>query len=274
MQQSELAGAVAIVTGAGQGIGAAVTRALVAAGAVVAAVDRNPGPLAELADELSDRPVAAAPGGAASGGPVHPYLLDVSDAAAVESTVELMESQLGPIGILVNVAGILRVAPAVELTDQDWADSFAVNTTGVFHTTRAVGRRMAERGGGAIVTVGSNAAGVPRTGMAAYAASKAAATMYTRCLGLELGRSGVRCNIVSPGSTDTEMQRGLWGDDAAAAERRVIDGDPTSYRVGIPLGRIAQPADIAEAVAFLVSDRARHITMHDLYVDGGATLRA
>ncbi|WP_406088218.1 2,3-dihydro-2,3-dihydroxybenzoate dehydrogenase [Kitasatospora purpeofusca] len=274
VQQSELAGAVAIVTGAGQGIGAAVTRALVAAGAVVAAVDRNPGPLAELADELSDRPVAAAPGGAASGGPVHPYLLDVSDAAAVESTVELMESQLGPIGILVNVAGILRVAPAVELTDQDWADSFAVNTTGVFHTTRAVGRRMAERGGGAIVTVGSNAAGVPRTGMAAYAASKAAATMYTRCLGLELGRSGVRCNIVSPGSTDTEMQRGLWGDDAAAAERRVIDGDPTSYRVGIPLGRIAQPADIAEAVAFLVSDRARHITMHDLYVDGGATLRA
>ncbi|MCX4688826.1 2,3-dihydro-2,3-dihydroxybenzoate dehydrogenase [Kitasatospora purpeofusca] len=274
MQQSELAGAVAMVTGAGQGIGAAVTRALVAAGAVVAAVDRNPGPLAELADELSARPAGTAPGGATSGGPVHPYLLDVSDAAAVESTVELMESQLGPIGILVNVAGILRVAPALELTDQDWADSFAVNTTGVFHTTRAVGRRMAERGGGAIVTVGSNAAGVPRTGMAAYAASKAAATMYTRCLGLELGRSGVRCNIVSPGSTDTEMQRGLWGDDAAAAERRVIDGDPTSYRVGIPLGRIARPADIAEAVAFLVSDRARHITMHDLYVDGGATLRA
>ncbi|MDY0811909.1 2,3-dihydro-2,3-dihydroxybenzoate dehydrogenase [Kitasatospora purpeofusca] len=274
MQQSELAGAVAMVTGAGQGIGAAVTRALVAAGAVVAAVDRNPGPLAELADELSDRPVGPVQGGGASGGPVHPYLLDVSDAAAVESTVELMESQLGPVGILVNVAGILRVAPAVELTDQDWADSFAVNTTGVFHTTRALGRRMAERGGGAIVTVGSNAAGVPRTGMAAYAASKAAATMYTRCLGLELGRSGVRCNIVSPGSTDTEMQRGLWQDDAAAAERRVIDGDPTSYRVGIPLGRIAQPADIAEAVTFLVSDRARHITMHDLYVDGGATLRA
>ncbi|MER5354561.1 2,3-dihydro-2,3-dihydroxybenzoate dehydrogenase [Kitasatospora sp. NPDC002551] len=269
MQQSELAGAVAIVTGAGQGIGAAVTRALVAAGAVVAAVDRNPGPLTVLADE-----VAGEAGGPAASGPVHPYLLDVSDAAAVESTVALIEDQLGPVGILVNVAGILRAAPVVELTDQDWADTFAVNTTGVFHASRAVGRRMAERGGGAIVTVGSNAAGVPRTGMAAYAASKAAATMFTRCLGLELGRSGVRCNIVSPGSTDTEMQRALWHDDAAAAEQRVIDGDPASYRVGIPLGRIAQPADIAEAVAFLVSDRARHITMHDLYVDGGATLRA
>ncbi|MFC5662250.1 2,3-dihydro-2,3-dihydroxybenzoate dehydrogenase [Kitasatospora misakiensis] len=274
VQQSELAGAVAMVTGAGQGIGAAVTRALVAAGATVAAVDRNPGPLAELADELSGRPGDPASGGPASGGPVHPYLLDVSDAAAVESTVELMERQLGPVGILVNVAGILRAAPAVELTDRDWADTFAVNTTGVFHTSRALGRRMAERGGGVIVTVGSNAAGVPRTGMAAYAASKAAATMFTRCLGLELGRSGVRCNIVSPGSTDTEMQRALWQDDAEAAERRVIDGDPADYRVGIPLGRIAQPADVAEAVAFLVSDRARHITMHDLYVDGGATLRA
>ncbi|MFE6865083.1 2,3-dihydro-2,3-dihydroxybenzoate dehydrogenase [Kitasatospora sp. NPDC057692] len=266
VQQSELAGAVAMVTGAGQGIGAAVTRALVAAGAVVAAADRNPGPLTALADELSGRPDAH--------GPVHPYLLDVSDAAAVESTVDLIEGQLGPVGILVNVAGILRAAPAIELSDQDWADTFAVNTTGVFHTSRAVGRRMAARGGGVIVTVGSNAAGVPRTGMAAYAASKAAATMFTRCLGLELGRSGVRCNIVSPGSTDTEMQRALWHDDAAAAEQRVIDGDPASYRVGIPLGRIAQPADIAEAVAFLVSDRARHITMHDLYVDGGATLRA
>ncbi|MFJ2776787.1 MULTISPECIES: 2,3-dihydro-2,3-dihydroxybenzoate dehydrogenase [unclassified Kitasatospora] len=260
-----------MVTGAGQGIGAAVTRALVAAGAVVAAVDRNPGPLAALADELAGASVHGSDG---VGRPVRPYVLDVTDAAAVEAAVSLMESQLGPLGILVNVAGILRAAPAVELSDEDWVDTFAVNTNGVFHTCRAVGRRMAERGTGAIVTVGSNAAGVPRTGMAAYAASKAAATMFTRCLGLELARSGVRCNIVSPGSTDTDMQRALWQGDAGAAEQRVIDGDPAGYRVGIPLGRIAAPADIAEAVAFLVSDRARHITMHDLYVDGGATLRA
>lgn len=258
-QQSEFAGTVAMITGAGQGIGAAVVRALVAEGAVVAAVDRNRGGLDAL--------VAGAPA-------VRPYVLDVSDGQAVEEVVELIESQLGPIGVLVNVAGILRTAPVVELTDGDWADTFAVNSTGVFHTGRAVGRRMAARGRGAIVTVGSNAAGVPRAGMAAYAASKAAATMFTRCLGLELARSGVRCNVVSPGSTDTEMQRALWGEDAEAAERRVIEGDLGAWRVGIPLGRIAAPADIAEAVVFLASDRARHITMHDLYVDGGATLRA
>ncbi|MFF0408954.1 2,3-dihydro-2,3-dihydroxybenzoate dehydrogenase [Kitasatospora sp. NPDC004745] len=248
-----------MVTGAGQGIGAAVARALAAEGAVVAAVDRNPGALAALAEHTAA---------------VHPYELDVSDARAVEAAVDGIERRLGPVDVLVNVAGILRTAPAVELTDQDWADTFAVNTTGVFHTCRTVGGRMAGRGRGAVVTVGSNAAGVPRAGMAAYAASKAAATMFTRCLGLELARSGVRCNIVSPGSTDTAMQRALWGEDAEAAERRVVEGDPGSWRVGIPLGRIAAPADIAEAVVFLASDRARHITMHDLYVDGGATLRA
>lgn len=95
--------------------------------------------------------------------------------------------------------------------------------------------------------------------------------MFTKCLGLELARSGVRCNIVAPGSTDTAMQRALWTDPGA--EARVIDGDPSTYRTGIPLGRIAEPADIADAVAFLASDRARHITLQELYVDGGATLR-
>ncbi|MEV7024330.1 2,3-dihydro-2,3-dihydroxybenzoate dehydrogenase [Kitasatospora sp. NPDC093558] len=262
MLQSELAGTVALVTGAARGIGAAVVRALVAEGAVVAAADRDAGALAVLAEESPA---------------IRPYVLDVTDAAAVEAFVASAEARLGPLGALVNVAGILRVGPAVELSDREWADTFAVNSAGVFHTCRAVGRRMAGRGAGAIVTVGSNAAGVPRAGMAAYAASKAAATMFTRCLGLELGRSGVRCNIVSPGSTDTAMQRALWGDDAESAEaarQRVIDGDPAAWRVGIPLGRIAAPADVAEAVLFLVSDRARHVTMHDLYVDGGATLRA
>ncbi|CAM5269450.1 2,3-dihydro-2,3-dihydroxybenzoate dehydrogenase OS=Streptomyces microflavus OX=1919 GN=dhbA_1 PE=3 SV=1 [Streptomyces microflavus] len=146
-----------------------------------------------------------------------------------------------------------------------------MNTTGVFHVSQSVAPLMVTRKSGCIVTVGSNAAGIPRTGMAAYAASKAAAAMFTRCLGLELPRSGVRCDIVAPGSTDTAMQRALWTDPGA--EARVIDGNPSTSRTGIPLGRIAEPADIADAVAFLASDRARHITLQELYVDGGATLR-
>ncbi|MCA6090790.1 2,3-dihydro-2,3-dihydroxybenzoate dehydrogenase [Streptomyces sp. SCA3-4] len=259
VEQSELAGRTALVTGAGQGIGEAVTRALVARGARVAAVDAAPDGIEKLAAEFGADVLAH-------------YAADVSDGKAVEAVVDDVERTFGPLDILVNVAGVLRTSPVVEISDEDWERTFAVNSTGVFNASRAAARRMGERRSGCIVTVGSNAAGVPRTSMAAYAASKAAATMFTKCLGLELARSGVRCNVVSPGSTDTAMQRSLWPDEQAPA--RVIDGDPASYRVGIPLGRIADPSDVADAVLFLVSDRARHITMHDLYVDGGATLRA
>lgn len=205
-------------------------------------------------------------------GRVVPFVADVGDPGAVARVVADVERELGPIGIGVSVAGVLRPGSVGETSDEDWAATFAVNSTGVFTVLREVSRRMQPRGSGVLVTVGSNAAGVPRTGMAAYAASKAAATMLTRCLGLELAGSGIRCNIVSPGSTDTDMQRLLWTDDSG--EARVIAGNPEQFRVGIPLGRIADPADIADAVLFLASDRARHITMQNLYVDGGATLRA
>ncbi|OKI18687.1 2,3-dihydro-2,3-dihydroxybenzoate dehydrogenase [Saccharothrix sp. CB00851] len=247
-------GRVALVTGAARGIGAAVVGGLVRAGASVAAVDVDP----EVHLLQGER--------------VTPFVVDVADPAAVARVVGEVERDLGPIGIGVSVAGVLRPASVCETTDEDWAATFAVNATGVFHVLREVSRRMVPRRGGVLVTVGSNAAGVPRTGMAAYAASKAAATMLTRCLGLELAASGIRCNVVSPGSTDTDMQRLLWTDDDGAAA--VVAGSPEQFRVGIPLGRIADPADIADAVLFLVSDRARHITMQNLFVDGGATLRA
>ncbi|MFD7104330.1 2,3-dihydro-2,3-dihydroxybenzoate dehydrogenase [Streptomyces celluloflavus] len=259
MRETELSGRTALVTGAGRGIGEAVARLLADQGARVVAVDRDADGVTALEDEYG-------------AGRITGRAVDITDRAAVDALVADAERTAGPLDILVNVAGVLRTAPVVELTDQDWDDTFAVNTTGVFQLSRAAARTMTTRRSGCIVTVGSNAAGVPRAGMAAYAASKAAATLFTKCLGLELARSGVRCNVVSPGSTDTPMQRQLW--TGPEARDRIIDGDPESYRVGIPLGRIAEPRDIAEAVGFLVSDRARHITMHDLYVDGGATLRA
>ncbi|MFD5650407.1 2,3-dihydro-2,3-dihydroxybenzoate dehydrogenase [Streptomyces sp. NPDC127039] len=257
-----LDGRLALVTGAGRGIGAAVVTALVDEGARVVATDRAPEGVERLASGHGDGRITA-------------HALDVTDADAVERLVDDTEHTLGPLDIAVNVAGILRPSHVVDLADEDWAATFAVNATGVLNVSRAAARRMTGRGHGSIVTVASNAAGVPRAGLAAYAASKAAAVMFTKCLGLEVAGRGVRCNTVSPGSTLTDMQRALWtAGDARASVRRVVEGDPAAYRTGIPLGRIADPADIADAVVFLASDRARHITMHDLYVDGGATLRA
>ncbi|MER5963469.1 2,3-dihydro-2,3-dihydroxybenzoate dehydrogenase [Streptomyces sp. NPDC002057] len=264
--RGEFEGRVALVTGAAQGIGEAVVHALAARGATVAATDRSAGPLAASVARLTgdhDRDPAA--------GPVVPYPLDVTDGDDVTRTVDRVERELGPVDILVNVAGVLRTGPALDMTDQDWAEVFAVNTTGVFHLARAVVGGMTARGSGSVVTVASNAAGIPRSGMSAYAASKAAAVAFTKCLGLEVAALGVRCNAVCPGSTDTPMQRALW--DGPSGPRRVIEGDVAAHRTGIPLGRIAHPEDIAETVVFLASDRARHITMQDIYVDGGATLR-
>ncbi len=149
----------------------------------------------------------------------------------------------------------------------EWDRLFSVNARGVFLVSREVGARMAERRHGSIVTVASNAGTVPRAGMAAYAASKAAASSITRSLGLELGPFGVRCNVVAPGTTRTPMIAGL------GEEEDFIAGFPASFKTGIPLGRIAEPVDIAEVVAFLASDQSRHMTLQELVVDGGASQR-
>ncbi|MFA5581339.1 MAG: SDR family oxidoreductase [Paracoccaceae bacterium] len=243
MQLTGFQGKIALVTGATGGIGAATATALRAAGAQVIATD--------LADGDGIQP------------------LDLRDPAAVNAFVALAEAEIGPIDLVANIAGTLATGTVVETTDAAWREVFAVNTDAVFHICRAVAPAMIARGRGAIVTVSSNAAGVPRHGMAAYAASKAATTMFMRSLGLELGPHGIRCNIVAPGSTLTPMQTGMWaGADGAA---RVIAGQPEIFKPGIPLGKLARPEDVAAAILFLLSDQAGHITMENLYVDGGAT---
>ncbi|MGI5121646.1 2,3-dihydro-2,3-dihydroxybenzoate dehydrogenase [Marinactinospora thermotolerans] len=249
---------VALVTGACGGIGAAVVRGLVARGAAVAALDRDGHGVRELAASLAEE-----------GAEVLPFSVDVADRVAVEEAVARAEAQAGPLTSAVNVAGILSPGSALEPAEDAWRTAFEVNTLGVVNVSTAVARRMVPRRSGAIVTVGSDAARIARIDMAAYAATKAAAARFTMCLGLELAPHGVRCNVVSPGSTDTPMRRLLWGDDGGAGS---VAGAPERFRVGIPLGRIADPADIAAAVLFLLSPQARHITMHDLHVDGGVGL--
>lgn len=249
----------ALVTGAAGGIGAAVARLLAERGTRVAAVDRDDARLSTVVEKLT-----------ADGLPVEARPADVTSSAEAEAVVEAVERETGPVDQLVNAAGVLRLGEARELSDEDWHATLAVNTSGVFFTSRAVVNRMVPRRRGAIVTVTSNAAGTARTGMAAYAASKAAATAFTKSLGLEVAPHGIRCNIVSPGSTDTPMLRGMNTGGAAATVS--VAGSPEAFRTGIPLGKVARPEDIAHAVGFLLSDAAGHVTLHDLTVDGGATL--
>jgi 2,3-dihydro-2,3-dihydroxybenzoate dehydrogenase len=248
---------VTIVTGAASGIGAAVAEALIALGGRVAAVDLDESGLAERAACLGSSFVA--------------HALDVRDEALVTAAVERIETEQGPIRGLVHAAGSLWMgelcAPSTARTTLRQLLEVHVESLWVF--AHAVVPHLVRHGGGAIVTVASNAAGTPRSGMGFYCASKAASVMLTRCLGLELARQGVRCNVVSPGSTQTPMLERMVGDGSA---QRVIDGDPQSFRLGIPLGRVASPADVADAVVFLLSERSRHITLQELRVDGGATL--
>lgn len=251
-----------LVTGASSGIGAATALTLLRQGAVVSALDLDEAGLQALSQAWAEN----------GGAPERLLTLrtDVSDSAAVDAAVASARQAHGPVMRLACVAGILQMGDIVTLTDAQWARVFAVNATGPFQVCRAVVPDMMARRAGSIVNVSSNAASTPRMGMGAYAASKAALSQMTRCLALEVAQYGIRCNLVSPGSTDTEMQRAMWRQ--GSSREAVIDGAQQAYRLGIPLRKIATPQEIAASILFLLSDQASHITLHDLRVDGGATL--
>ena len=241
---------IVVVTGGAQGIGAAVVQAFAQSGAQIIILDCH------FIEKTGDNNIEA-------------IQLDMSESAAVTQAIQYIENKYAVIDVLVNVAGILRPSKIIEQNDEDWLTTFAVNTHGVFYSCRQVAVGMVKRRQGCIINVSSNASYTPRLNMAAYSASKAALSQFTRCLALELAEYDIRCNIVSPGSTYTAMQQQLW--TTANAEEHVINGSAQAYRVGIPLKRIAVPEDVANAVLFLASEQAKHITMHDLRVDGGAT---
>lgn len=249
----------ALVTGAAGGIGRAVALQLAGAGARIALLDRDAVGLVETAKLCAE----------AGAGQTLELCADVSVRADVESAVSTAADVFGGLDRVVSAAGVLTPGGLADVTDEDWARHFAVNTTGVLHLLQAASPHLDE--GSAVVVISSNAARVPRTGMIAYAASKAATSALTRCAGLELAARGIRCNVVEPGSTATPMQRDLWP-DPIAGEAAAAGGDPAAYRLGIPLGRVADPDDVAAVVCFLLSPAARHITLQQVFVDGGASL--
>lgn len=251
----------AVVTGAGQGIGREIALHLLQEGCRVLAIGRSEEKLQTLARDS-----------AADDKQLFLQAQDIRDTAALKTALARAEDAAGSPRFLVNAAGVLSPSRLLDTPEDDIREIIEINLTATLLLTQIVARRMVQAGAGAIVTIGSNSATTARTALGAYPASKAGLTHAMKCLGLELAEHGVRCNIVSPGSTDTPMQRGFQTDSSSLD--RVLKGDAAQWRLGIPLGRMASPGDVADLTLFLLSERARHITMENIVLDGGATLGA
>jgi 3-oxoacyl-[acyl-carrier protein] reductase len=244
----ELAGKVALVTGAARGIGAAIARRLAREGAVVCLVDvRNTDDLAAAIR--------------ADGGHAFPVRLDITDAEAVTAAVDALVGERGSVDILVNNAGIVARGTLADLTPEIWRRVFAVNVDGTFHLCRAVVPHMIRRGGGRILTVTSIAGKMGDvTAAPVYGASKGALNSLTRSLARQLAVHGITVNAVAPHAIETDMSA-EWSEE----KRRAVIA-------GIPLGRLGRPEEVAEAALFLVSDGASFITGEILDVNGGALM--
>jgi len=247
---NELAARVAVVTGGARGIGYATVEALAAAGAIPVLFDRDPATLAAASARLSER------------GIVHGSdVLDVCDGVAVEHSFGRIVARYQRLDILVNNAGIAIRRPSVDLTQADWQKVVDVNLTGAFLCARAAARTMLAAGRGAIVNVGSimSLSGGGLYPNISYQATKGAIVNLTRALAVEWAQGGVRVNAVAPTWVRTELTKAIV-DDPALYERMLAM---------TPMRQLAEPADVAAAIVFLASDRARMITGHTLPVDGG-----
>lgn len=240
-------GKVAVVTGAGAGIGRACALLLAACDATVVASDIDATAAQETAAKISD-----------SGGRALAARCDVGDSSDVESLFD-RATEAGGIDIAINNAGILRLAEIVNTSDALWESVIRTNLTGVFYCCRAAARRMIEqKRGGRIVNISSIHAVVSEPNGGAYTATKGGVEAFSRTLASELAAYRITVNCVRPGATWTDLSRPLYTDAVQAA-----------LRLRVPLGEIAEPEWIAEAVAYFASDAGRYCTGTTLTVDGG-----
>jgi 3-oxoacyl-[acyl-carrier protein] reductase len=242
----DLTGQIAVVTGAGRGIGRAISNALAKCGATVVPTDVvNPG--ASPADA-----VVAWPGSVAD-----VVLMNVTDAARAEAAFGEILSRYGRIDILVNNAGITRDQLLMRMKREDWDKVIEVNLTGAFVCTQAVLRPMMKQRGGRIVSISSVVGQMGNAGQSNYAASKAGLIGFSKSLAREVASRNITVNVVAPGLIDTDMTRALPPEVQAEWQSKV------------PLGRFGTPEDIAATVCFLASSEASYITGQVLAVNGG-----
>jgi cyclopentanol dehydrogenase len=251
-------GKVALITGAGSGIGQAVCERLASEGATVVVTSRTRAHVEAAARRVSD-------GGGKVGAT---FVLDVGDRAAVDQVVSEAGARFGRIDILCNNAGVgLPHAPTLQdVTDEEWDLVFRVNVRGMFWTCRAALPFIPD--GGAIVNVGSMNSFVAWPNDTPYTASKGAVLLFSKALALDVARKRIRVNCVCPGIIDTPLTRAFI--ERAEDPRAVID----EYKAVAPLGRMGTAAEVANCVLFLASDEASFVTGAALLVDGGSTAAA
>lgn len=245
----------AIVTGGGGGIGGATCQRLAQEGARVAVFDMNLGAAERIAGEII-----------AQGGRAAAFQCDITRRSDVDAAVQAVETQLGPIDVLVNNAGWDIFKPFVKTAPEEWARLIDINLTGALHMHHAVLPLMAARKAGRIVNIASDAARAGSSGEAVYAACKGGLVAFSKTIAREHSRHGITVNVVCPGPTDTA----LFADykEGAGNPEKLVE----AFTRAIPLGRIGQPDDLPGAIAFFASDDARYITGQVLSVSGGLTM--
>lgn len=244
----DISGKIALITGSGRGLGLAYAKGYLEAGATVI--------LNSTTEEALQKTVAKL---RAEGYDAYGLCFDVSDESAVESAVEKIETEIGPIDILINNAGIHRRSPLSEMPLESWKRVLDVNLTGAFITGKAVAARMISRKKGKIINITSLNAELARNNIANYSSAKGGLKMLTKSMATEWGHYGITCNAIGPGYIETDLTKPL-----------VEDPEFNAWVTGeVPLGRWGVPEDIIGTAIFLGSAASDYINGHTIYVDGG-----
>lgn len=255
-----LAGKFIMITGAARGIGLGLALAAAGKGANLILVDRD-----EAALEAAKQECLELTGYAKS------VVMDITNIQEMRKTVDQVIVDTDRIDVLINNAGIMQTKPFLEIEEEDWDRVLSVNLKGLFFLSQAVGKHMIARRQGSIIHISSIAARFPRPLAMHYGASKAAVLSLTKSMAEFFGEYGVRVNAVCPGPMETEMLQAIGRDRAAlfggSEEKAILD-----YVGPIPLKRVGQPRDVAEAALFLASDPAAYITGQALNVCGGVQM--